>query len=224
MPQGTARPWLTTGMKLQPAWVRTSVAAVVGAVATVASWGVLNADAALAAGWIGLSLTYVGWTLLAILRFDPDQTRQHATAEDPGHGGSVIILSLASLASVAGVAFLLMGARSGQNVPVESVLGAIVVACSWVLVHTLYTVHYGRLYYADPTNAPIDFSGDQPDYHDFAYLAFTLGMTYQVSDTTLQTRAVRRAALRHALLSYLLGAVVLACTINLVVQLASSSG
>lgn len=211
-------------MKLQPTWVRTSVATAAGAVATVASWGVVGADAALAAGWIVLSLTYVGWTLLAILRFDAERTRQHATAEDPGHGSSVIILTLASLASVAGVGFLLMGARSGPNVPVESILGAIVVGCSWLLVHTVYTVHYGRLYYADPKHAAIDFSGDQPDYHDFAYLAFTLGMTYQVSDTTLQNRAVRRAALRHALLSYLLGAVVLACTINLVVQLASSSG
>lgn len=211
-------------MKLQPAWVRTSVAAAVGAVATIGWWGVLQAAAALAAGWIGLSLTYVCWTLLVIVRLDADQTRRHATGEDPGHGSAVIILSLASLASVAGVAFLLMGARSGQSVPVESILGAVVVACSWVLVHTLYTVHYARLYYADPKSAAIDFSGDQPDYHDFAYLAFTLGMTYQVSDTTLQTRAVRRAALRHALLAYLLGAVVLACTINLVVQLASSSG
>ena len=128
-----------------------------------------------------------------------------------------------SLASVAGVGFLLAGAQHVARTAVDATLGAVVVVSSWVLVHTLYTVRYARLYFTDPKRAGVDFNGDDPDYHDFAYLAFTLGMTYQVSDTTLQTRVVRRAALGHALLSYLLGAVVLACTINLVVQLASQS-
>ncbi|MFT4216305.1 MAG: DUF1345 domain-containing protein [Micropruina sp.] len=210
-------------MKLQPAWVRPSVAALLGAVVTVMLWGWRGPAVAAAAGWIALSVIYVGWTALALFRFDPDQTHAHATQEDPSHGGTVIILTLASLASVAGVAFLLVGARSGEQFPVEALLGSIVVACSWVLVHTLYTVHYGRLYYADPDAEAIDFNGDRPDYQDFAYLAFTLGMTYQVSDTNLHTRPVRRAVLRHSLLSYLLGAVVLACTINLMVQLASTA-
>ena len=70
-----------------------------------------------------------------------------------------------------------------------------------------------------------DFNGEgDPDYHDFAYLAFTVGMTYQVSDTALAGRDLRRAVLGHALLSYLLGAVVLAVMINLVVQLAWGIG
>ncbi len=210
-------------MKLQPAWVRTSVSALVGALAAAGFWGVAGPMVALAAGWIALAVTHVAWTVLALFRFDPAQTEQHATQEDPSHGGSVLILTLASLASVAGVAVLLTGAQSGGRLPVAALIGALVVVCSWVLVHTLYTVHYGRLYYAKPDAAAIDFNGDRPDYQDFAYLAFTLGMTYQVSDTNLASRAVRRAALRHALLSYVLGAVVLACTINLVVQLASSA-
>jgi uncharacterized membrane protein len=210
-------------VKLQPAWVRTSVAVAVGVLVAGALWGAQGAATASAAGWIGLAVTYVAWTALALLRFDPVETERHATQEDPSHGGTVVILSLASVASVAGVAVLLVGARTVGQFPVEALLGALVVACSWVLVHTLYTVHYGRLYYAEPGTPAIDFNGDRPDYQDFAYLAFTLGMTYQVSDTNLLSRAIRRAALRHALLSYLLGAVVLACTINLVVQLASTA-
>jgi uncharacterized membrane protein len=67
----------------------------------------------------------------------------------------------------------------------------------------------------------IDFNQhDDPDYHDFAYLAFTIGMTYQVSDTDLTTRAVRRTALRHALLSYVFGTAIIAVTINVVAGLA----
>ncbi|MCW3158509.1 DUF1345 domain-containing protein [Micropruina sonneratiae] len=207
-------------MKLGQAWVRTAASVVLGAVAAVVVSGVLDVPAATAVGWIVLTLTFVGWTLLVILRFDADATREHATTEDPSHGASALILTAASVASVAGVGILLAGTRSGGSVS-DAFLGAGGVVASWVLVHTLYTVHYARLYYADPSATPVDFSGDQPDYHDFAYLAFTLGMTYQVSDTTLRTRAVRRAVLRHALLSYLLGAVVLACTVNVVVQLAA---
>ena len=89
------------------------------------------------------------------------------------------------------------------------------------MVHTTYTTRYALLYYTGKPGG-IDFNqGEPPAYVDFAYLAFTLGMTYQVSDTDLQTRPIRATALRHALLSYLLGAVVLATVINLVAGLGS---
>lgn len=208
-------------MTLHPAWLRAGVAALLGAAACALSWTVLGAAAAIAVGWIVLTLVFCLWTGAVILRFDPADTQAHATAEDPSHATVTGALTLASLASVAGVGFLLAGTRPGKGAPIEAILGAAVVVSSWLLVHSLYAVHYARLYYAEPSKPGIDFNGDQPDYHDFAYLAFTLGMTYQVSDTALQTRPVRRAVLRHALLSYLLGAVVLACTINLVVQLAA---
>ncbi|MFT3861010.1 DUF1345 domain-containing protein [Micropruina sp.] len=210
-------------MKLQAAWLRTVVATAAGLIATLLLWPVLGAASAIAAGWIGFCLVFCLRTLWAIVRMTPEQTREHATEEDPSHVTVTATLSLAALASVAGVGFLLAGTQSDGTVSVEAVLGALVVVSSWVLVHTLFTVRYARLYYQNPNRPGVDFNGDEPDYHDFAYLAFTMGMTYQVSDTTLQTREVRRAALRHALLSYLLGAVVLACTINLVVQLAAQT-
>lgn len=82
---------------------------------------------------------------------------------------------------------------------------------------------YARLYYGDEPGARgIDFEGGEPDYYDFAYVAFDLGMTYQVSDTTLKNRQMRRLVLAHTLLSYVLGVGVVATTLNLVVSLASS--
>lgn len=210
-------------MTLHPAWLRLGVASVLGVAATALFWTSLGSAGAVAVGWIVLTLVFCLWTGAVILRFDPEQTREHATDEDPSHATVTGALILASLASVGGVGFLLSGTHPGSGAPIEAILGAAVVVCSWLLVHALYTVHYARLYYAEPGTPGIDFNGDQPDYHDFAYLAFTLGMTYQVSDTALQTRPIRRAVLRHALLSYLLGAVVLACTINLVVQLAAEA-
>lgn len=203
-----------------PTWVRACIAGALGVLIAVAFTPLIGVALAMAAGWIGLALVYVVWTFWVILPMSPQQTASHSTGEDPGRATSAAALTLASIASVAGV-IVLLGSTQSSTVPLDAILGVAAVVSSWLLVHTLFTVRYARLYHQDPRPA-IDFSGDEPDYHDFAYLAFTLGMTYQVSDTTLRNREMRRAVLQHALLSYLLGAVVLACTINLVVQLASS--
>jgi uncharacterized membrane protein len=92
------------------------------------------------------------------------------------------------------------------------------VALSWLSVHAVYTLRYADLYYR--TGGGIDFHDDgAPDFGDFAYVAFTIGMTFQVSDTDLVSRPIRRTALRHALLSYLFGIAVIATTINAVASL-----
>jgi uncharacterized membrane protein len=80
-------------------------------------------------------------------------------------------------------------------------------------VHTVYVVRYARLYYSAPEGG-IDFHGEQPDYTDFAYLGLTIGMTFQVSDTDLTGKRVRRIALHHALTSYVFGTVIVAITVS----------
>jgi uncharacterized membrane protein len=93
------------------------------------------------------------------------------------------------------------------------------VVFSWLSVHTIFTLKYARLYYGDEVGG-IEFNEeDGPDYVDFAYLAFTIGMTFQVSDTNLTAKPIRRTALRHALISYLFGAVIIAIVINIVASL-----
>ncbi|WP_230009070.1 DUF1345 domain-containing protein, partial [Microbacterium sp. Bi128] len=106
-------------------------------------------------------------------------------------------------------------------------LGVVSVALSWTLVQTLFTLRYAELYYGTGTRAGsrvggIDFNQSRPpQYTDFAYLATSLGMTYQVSDTALQNHGIRAEALKHSLLSYLFGTIILATTINLVVGVAA---
>jgi uncharacterized membrane protein len=91
---------------------------------------------------------------------------------------------------------------------------------AWGVVHTVYALRYAKLYY-DGDAGGVDFNEDDPPcYSDFAYLALTIGMTFQVSDTDLTTRVMRRTALRHAVLSYLFGALIIATTINLIAGLA----
>jgi uncharacterized membrane protein len=103
---------------------------------------------------------------------------------------------------------------------IEAALALVSVFVSWILVHTVFALKYARLYYAG-TPGGIDFNeAEAPDYADFAYLSFTIGMTFQVSDTKIETKQIRRTALRHAWLSFPLGAVIIATSINLVSGLA----
>ena len=96
------------------------------------------------------------------------------------------------------------------------------VVLGWFVIHTLFTLRYARLYHS--TGGGVDFNQDEPPrYVDFAYVAFTIGMTFQVSDTDLKSTAIRATALRQALVSYLFGAVVLATTVNFIVSLAGSN-
>ncbi len=94
------------------------------------------------------------------------------------------------------------------------------VALSWALVQTVFALRYAHEYYTAPVGG-IDFKtkDEQPDYQDFAYVAFTVGMTFQVSDTDIQARRIRRTVLRHALLAYLFGAVILAVMVNVIASL-----
>jgi uncharacterized membrane protein len=94
------------------------------------------------------------------------------------------------------------------------------VALSWFCVHTVFTLRYARAYYSDHKVGGINFNEDEPPaYLDFAYVAFTIGLTFQVSDTNLTSKAVRRIALRHALVSFLFGAVMIGLTINVLASL-----
>ena len=181
------------------------------------------ADYAVIGGWVTATAMYVGWTWMLIARMTPDQTRAHATEEDPPALWAHWSMVAATVASVGGVGYLLAGAGSGRGSGLaEAMVGVASIAVSWTLVHTLFALRYAHLYYS--TGGGIDFNGPQPpDYADFGYLAFTMGMTYQVSDTQLTAPQMRRLALRQALLSYVLGAVVIAMTINLIVQLAGST-
>lgn len=202
-------------------WVRLVSSAIVGVAAGFVgatlghpAWGPVL-------GWVAAATTFCAWTWLRVARLDADDSRTHATREDPGRGVGDVVLVLSSLGAVVGVGLLLGANRQHGHGDAEAIIGVLGVVASWFTVHTLFTLRYARLYH-ESGGAGIDFGGDVPAYTDFAYLAFTIGMTYQVSDTTLERADIRRTALRHALLSFFLGAVVLAVTINLVVQLAAA--
>lgn len=172
-------------------------------------------------GWDVAALVFVVWTWQAIWWLDPGSTARHAVRDDPTRPTSDLLLLVASVASLVTIGIDLVAAsdRSPGAEALQVGLGVFSVVVSWTVVHTVYTLLYARLYYTG-AGGGIDFNDKEPpQYSDFAYLAFTLGMTFQVSDTDLTTKPIRTAALRHALLSYVFGTVIVATTINLVAGL-----
>jgi uncharacterized membrane protein len=168
------------------------------------------------AGWIVAAGTFVLRVWRRTRNLSGEETASAATREDASRASAHIMVIGASVISLIGVGVTLAQAslRDGSPKVVLTATAILTVITSWLLVHTVFTLRYAHEYYGDPVGG-IDFSNDDaPDYHDFAYVSFTVGMTFQISDTDLTTRRMRRLALRHALLSYLFGAVILAMTIN----------
>jgi uncharacterized membrane protein len=201
--------------------VRILIAVVLGVAVAIAVGNTIGWRFALV-GWVVTAGVYVGWTWLLLGGMDADQTREYVTREDPTRWIADTVVVSASLASLVGVGYVVAaGSRSGAAAVAAALLGILAVVASWFAVHTLFTVHYARLYYSDEPGGINFHDPEPPRFRDFAYLAFTVGMTYQVSDTEIGLTSIRATVLRQALLSYLLGAVVLAVTINLIAGLGS---
>ncbi len=177
-----------------------------------------------AAGWAVAAAVYNVFVWTVITPMKADQTRSHATEEDPRRSTADLLILCAAVGSLAAVVLVMIGAKDAHGfdkfmLALLALGGAV---ASWLLVHTLFTLRYAEVYYTSDPPRGIEFNQKEPpQYTDFAYMAFSLGMTYQVSDTSITTRTMRSAALRHSLLAYVFGVGILATTINLVVSLAS---
>ena len=170
-------------------------------------------------GWMSAAGLFVGWMWFTIWPMNNSQTAQHATRDDPGRASGDAIVVVAAVASLGAVGLMLLSSQGSGGKVAEAILSVCSVTLAWSVVHTTFTTRYARLYYTG-VEGGVDFKeDDSPKYSDFAYLAFTIGMTYQVSDTDLVTKAFRATVLRHALLSYLFGVVIIATMINLIAGL-----
>ena len=152
----------------------------------------------------------------------PRGTKRLAEHEGTSRSTDVWLLAAAVASLAVVVAALVQSSGQRNATAVASVLLSVLsVALSWALVNTVYAFRYARLYYVDePDQKGIDFKQkDPPTYSDFAYLAFTVGMSFAVSETEPTSTRIRKVALGHAWFSYLLGTGVLAVAINLVTNL-----
>jgi uncharacterized membrane protein len=197
------------------------VSLLIGAAAAAAMWEHTQPAPALLLGWDVAAIIYLGMVWGVVYRMNADKTARVARREDPSTPVAEIVVLSASTAALVGVGFALVraGETTGSTKALLIGLGVVSVVVSWLVVHTVYMLRYARSYYGEPIGG-IEFNErDRPVYLDFAYFSFTIGMTFQVSDTNVGTKDVRRLVLQHALLSYLFGAVILATAINVVASL-----
>ncbi|HWI01529.1 MAG TPA: DUF1345 domain-containing protein [Propionibacteriaceae bacterium] len=175
-------------------------------------------------GWDSAALAFLIIVWPIIVRADSGNVVQLATREDETRGSATVLLLGASVASLLGVGFTLLLARRHSG-PLQLLLvgvAVLTVVLSWTVVNTVLTLRY-----ADQTfgsgDAGISFGdadgSEGPTYRDFAYVAFTIGMCYQVSDTAVRDRRIRRTVLSHALLSYVFGVAIVGGSVNLIAGL-----
>jgi uncharacterized membrane protein len=206
-----------------PAMRRAVVVLLAGFAVVLALLPFVEWELAVITGWDVASAVFLGTVWPMILRAGAPRTAVLASREDDGHASAAALLIGASVASLLGVGFALGLAndRSGPRQAALVAVAALTVALSWTVMNTVYTLRYTHLDYRDGTR--IDFGDPDPhaadrgpSYRDYAYLAFTVGMTYQVSDTTLRDPRIRGTVLRHATLSYVFGVVIVAGAVNLI--------
>jgi uncharacterized membrane protein len=166
--------------------------------------------------WVSTAAALLVWVWLDVRGLDAAATAQVATREDDSRAAATAVLVVSSVLSLGAiVAALHRATKEGFRLEVALTVGSLLaVAVSWALVQTVFVLRYAHLYY-DGTTGGVDFPGGaDPSYRDFAYLAFTIGMTFQVSDTEVHEPAFRATVLRHSLLSYLFSIATIAFTIN----------
>jgi uncharacterized membrane protein len=201
--------------------MRVARAAVVGAVAgivvaIIGPWWLIPLTA-----WDVTALVFLLGIAYRLAPLSAADTAALSQREDPSRATADLLLLGASLVSLLAVGLVLVRASQQQGLDKGLLVGGSIlsIVLAWSIVHAVFMLRYARAYYRG-TPGGIDFNeGDPPVYLDFAYLALTIGMTYQVSDTNLTSREIRRLALRHALISFVFGTLIIATTVNLVAGL-----
>jgi len=212
---------------------RLTLGVVLGIVVYASMFVATDADARMR--FIGAWDAGATFTLIAMffgLRDTPVAAmKQLAERQDAGKWAVLTLAALAAVASLVVIAAempLVKEARGAEQV-VRVVLVVYTIVLSWAFMQTIFAVHYAHDYYMEvelPVTAQgrlserLIFPGDRPPtYGEFLYFSFTIGMTFQVSDTDITSRAMRRQVLRHALVSFLFGSVILATTVNVIAGL-----
>jgi uncharacterized membrane protein len=178
--------------------------------------------------WIAFSGSFLIFSWIVILSSHPKGLRNIAGNEDTNRTLIFLFVLFAAFISVFAIIVLLQQApnASKRGLTYHIFLATVAVFCSWTLIHTLFTLHYAHLYYTYPhedarthgeNNRGLEFPATTvPDYLDFAYFSFVLGMTFQVSDVQITSPDIRRLALLHGFLSFVYNTIIIALSINII--------
>jgi uncharacterized membrane protein len=169
-------------------------------------------------GWNVCSLLYLTLAFRLALRSEDEDIRRHAKREDDGKIAVLILTAGAAFASL-GAIFALLGMPAGATrQPGQLVIATLTIVLSWAFTHTTFGLHYAHEYYDEKSKeGGLEFPGNatNPDYWDFLYFSFVIGMCAQVSDVTVSARAIRRTVFAHSVIAFVFNAALLALTVNI---------
>ena len=210
-----------------------ALASVVGAAAAALLWPRLGYELLVAAAWDVAVVIFMAAILHATSGFDESQMLKKVRHRAPS---SLLVGCTALCAALFGIyALMLLVSASADSAPQKSLHLAVALVTtflSWSLVHLLFALEYAKLFYLDPNGADdtpppggLEFpGGNLPEYADFLYFSFIIGVACQTADVAISARSVRRMALIHGLIAFLFNTVILAATINIAAGLGSQPG
>lgn len=156
---------------------------------------------------------YMAFAYTTFATTDHAHIRRNALMQDDGRFAILALVAISSFASL-GAIIALLGATGRTDG--DLVLAALTVVLSWAMIHTTFALHYANDYYRGAKAGGFDFpGGEAPDYWDFVYFSFVLGMTAQTSDVSITDRMIRRTVTAHGLVSFLFNTALLALMINI---------
>jgi uncharacterized membrane protein len=200
--------------------IRLIISALFGIVGCALSYIIFKAPLfCLIIAWCIFALFFIFSIIYDFAKHNSDATKSIAIRDDMNRTISDTLIIIASLSSLIGVFCLSSIHTNGVNEVMQLVVCLFCIVLSWIMLQLIFTLKYTALYYKMPEGGVSFNCSEKPSFSDFAYLAFTIGMTYQVSDTNLQSSDMRKLALRHALLSFVFGTSIIATSINLTVNL-----
>jgi len=166
-------------------------------------------------GWdiyVGLYLALVAHLMSGA---EIERIRARAAVEDEGQFAILMLTVVAALASL-GAIFSELGTGTGRR-PAHIVLAALTILLSWAFIHTIFALHYAHEFYDEDIGGGLAFPGGEtePDYWDFVYFSFVIGMTSQVSDVGVTHKEIRRTVAAHGVVSFVFNAALLALTVNI---------
>jgi len=198
-------------------FIASAVGAIVAAILFLTTdW---RAATKLLLGWDIAVALYLVLAAILVARSDVHRLKRRAANQDEGNLAILFLTVAAAIASL-GAIFAELGTQAGQTrQPGQLFLATVTVVLSWAFIHSIFALHYAHEYYGEGRDRQIGgmtFPDDnEPDYWDFAYFAFTIGMCAQVSDVTVSSKSIRRTVLTHSIISFLFNAALLALTVNI---------
>ncbi len=168
-------------------------------------------------GWDAAVWLYLVFIYRLIARSSVRHIGEHASAQDEGRVAILVLTVTAALATLAAIAFELGTSHGSQRQLGELLTAIVTILSSWAFIHTIYALHYAHEYYGEGgKKSGLKFpGGEQPGYWDFVYFSFVVGMTSQVSDVVVASKAIRRTVTAHGIVSFLFNVALLALTINI---------